>query len=273
VVKRSHRPHTPLPLRFYRSARAGVHVAEALATIALVFPWIGVPRNAALIRRCPPACCGCCAWRRGSTAFPKAGLPGNLLIVANHVSWLDIFVLNAVQPSRFVGKAELRTWPIVGRLVTACGTLYIERERRRDTHAVNRHAAHALARGDVVAIFPEGTTTDGRDILPFRGSLLQPIVDAGGHVQPIALRYRTPAGEHSDAPAYVGETSFIESFWRLTGEPRLVVELHVAAPLPARARHRRELTRAAEAAIRTVLAPPDGGPAPGRSAGPPAAPP
>ena len=123
-----------------------------------------------------------------------------------------------------------------------------------------------------MAIFPEGTTTDGRDILPFRGSLLQPIVDAGGHVQPIALRYRTPAGEHNDAPAYVGETSFIESFWRVTGEPRLVVELHVTAPLPARARHRRELTRAAEAAIRTVLAPPDDGSAPGRSAGPPAAP-
>ena len=272
-MKRTRRRHTPLPLRLYRSARAGVHVAEALATIALVFPWLGLPRKRALIRRWSARLLRMLSVEARIHGLPEGGLPGNLLIVANHVSWLDIFVLNAMQPSRFVAKAELRAWPFIGRLVTGCGTLYIERERRRDTHKVNRHAAEALARGDVVAIFPEGTTTDGRDILPFRGSLLQPIVDAEGHVQPIALRYRTPSGEHSDAPAYVGETSFIESFWRLTGEPRLVVELHVAAALPARARHRRELTRAAEAAIRTVLAPPDCGPAPGKSAGPPAAPP
>jgi 1-acyl-sn-glycerol-3-phosphate acyltransferase len=270
VVSGARPRRTPLPLRLYRSARASVHVAEALATIALVFPWIGVPRKRALIRRWSARLLRMLRVEARVHGLPDGGLPGNLLIVANHVSWLDIFVLNAMQPSRFVGKAELRAWPIFGRLITACGTLYIERERRRDTHHVNRHAAEALARGDVVAIFPEGTTTDGRDVLPFRGSLLQPIVDAEGQVQPIALRYRTPSGEHNDAPAYVGETSFMESFWRVTGEPRLVVELHVAAPLPARARHRRELTRAAESAIRTALVPPDGGPAPGRSAGPPA---
>ena len=107
-------------------------------------------------------------------------------------------------------------------LVTACGTLYIERERRRDTRAVNRHAAHALAGGDVVAIFPEGTTTDGRDILPFRGSLLQPIVDAEGHVRPIALRYRTPSGEHNDAPAYVGDELHRVV---LAGDPRAAAEI------------------------------------------------
>ena len=92
-----------------------------------------------------------------------------MLIVANHVSWLDIFVLNTLQPARFIAKSELKRWPLVGRFATNAGTLFIDRARRHDTHKVNRHAAEVLAHGDVIAIFPEGTTTDGRDVLPFHG--------------------------------------------------------------------------------------------------------
>jgi 1-acyl-sn-glycerol-3-phosphate acyltransferase len=121
-----------------------------------------------------------------------------------------------------------------------------------------------------VAVFPEGTTTDGTTLLKFHGSLLQPIVETEGHVQPVAIRYRRITGEHSTAPSYAGETTFMESFWRVTGERRLVVEMHLAAPLPARERHRRELVRAAEAAIRTALALPASGSAPDTPADPPA---
>jgi 1-acyl-sn-glycerol-3-phosphate acyltransferase len=181
------------------------------------------------------------------------GLPSKSLIVANHISWLDIFLLNALQPARFIAKAELRRWPVIGRLVANVGTLFIERERRHDTHKVNQRAADALASGDVVAVFPEGRTSDGTELLRFHASLLQPIVDADGHVQPVAIRYRTPAGQHSGAPAYAGETSFIASFWRVTGVRRLIAELHIAPVVAARNRHRRELSRAAEEAIRTVL--------------------
>jgi 1-acyl-sn-glycerol-3-phosphate acyltransferase len=268
------RPHpdTPLPLprRIYRSARVAVHIAEGLVTTAVVFPWVGVPRKQALIRRWCRLLLRMLRIDARIHGLPAAGLPGNLLIVANHISWLDIFVLNTVQPARFIAKAELRRWPVAGWLIAGCGTLFIERERRHDTLKVNRHATEVLARGDVIAIFPEGTTTDGRDVLPFHGSLLQPIVDAGGHVQPIAIRYRTPSGEHNDAPAYIGETSFLESYWRVTAERVLVVDVHVAPPLPAREGRRRELARAAEAAIRTALASPAGGSAPGTPGGPPA---
>ena len=252
---RSHLP-TPLPWRILRAARAAAHVVVALTTIAVAFPWLDVPKKQRLIR----------GWSRRLLKILKiearlhgvvAGdLPGNLLIVANHISWLDIFVLNTLQPARFIAKSELRRWPIVGRLSVGVGTLFIERERRHDTHNVNRRAADVLSRGDVIAIFPEGTTTDGREVLPFHSSLLQPIVDAEGHVQPVAIRYRKASGEHNDAPAYVGETSFFESFWRVTAERVLIVELHVIAPLPARAHRRRELARAAESAIRAALTSP-----------------
>ena len=152
-------------MRLVRSARVTVHVVGGLATTVLVFPWVGPPTKQALIRR----------WSRQLLRMLRVearvhwrhdgGLPGNVLIVANHISWLDIFVLNALQPARFIAKADLKRWPVVGRLIANVGTLFIERERRRDTHTVNRHTVEALARGDLVAVFPEGTTSDGTGLL------------------------------------------------------------------------------------------------------------
>lgn len=256
-----HRP-TPLPLRLARSARMSLHVVEGVVTTLVVFPWIGLLRRRALIRRWSSRLLRIMRVETRFHGIPDGEFPANLVIVANHISWLDIFVLNALQPSRFVAKAELRRWPFVGWLSAQVGTLFVERERRSHTHSVNREAAAALARGDVIVIFPEGTTTDGTTLLPFRGSLLQPVVDAEGHVQPVAIRYRGATGDLSVAPAYAGDTTFIESFWRATGERRLVAELHFVPALPARARHRRELARAAESAIRTALASAANGSAP-----------
>lgn len=257
----SHRP-TSLPVRIARSARLSLHVVEGVATTLVVFPWIGPPRRRELIRRWSVRMLRILRIETRFHGVPQGGLPGNLLIVANHISWLDIFVLNTLQPARFVAKAELRRWPVVGWLSQSVGTLYVQRERRRHTGSVNRETAAALRRGDVVAIFPEGTATDGSTMLPFKGSLLQPIVDAEGHVQPIAIRYRDASGARSIAPAYAGDTTFMSSFWRTTAARRLVAELHLAAALPARARHRRELAREAEQVIRTVLAATASGSAP-----------
>ncbi len=253
---------TPLAMRLVRSARVTVHIVGGLATTVFVFPWLGPPQKQTLIRK----------WSRQLLRMLKieaqvhwqhdGGLPGNVLIVANHVSWLDIFVLNALQPARFIAKADLRRWPFFGRLIANAGTLFIERERRRDTHTVNRHTVEALAGGDLVAVFPEGTTSDGTGLLKFHSSLLQSIVDAEGHMQPVAIRYRTPADQHCAAPAYVGELSLLGSFWRVTGERAINAELHLMPPVSAQARHRRDLSRAAEAAIRTALESPSSAPAP-----------
>jgi 1-acyl-sn-glycerol-3-phosphate acyltransferase len=244
---------TPLPARLLRYVRVAAHVVGGLSTTVFVFPWIGTPKKQVLIRKWSQQLLRMLnvelrvLWRH------DGGLPGNVLIVANHISWLDIFVLDALQPARFIAKAELKQWPVAGRLAINVGTLFIERERRRDTHTVNRHTVDALTRGDIVAVFPEGTTSDGRGLLKFHSSLLQPIVDARGHVQPVAIRYRTPADEYSDAPAFVGELTMMQSFWRVTGERSFVAELHLMAPLPVDARHRRELSSEAAEAIRMVL--------------------
>lgn len=139
--------------------------------------------------------------------------PGAKLYVANHVSWLDIVAINAVSPARFVSKAEVKRWPVIHRLVSAADTLYIERERRRDAMRVVHQVADALRAGDTVAVFPEGTTSDGTGLLPFHANILQAAIATEAPVQPIALRYSDARHAVSPAVAYVGDTSLVQSLW------------------------------------------------------------
>ena len=254
------------PIRLYRYVRTCVHVSAGVATTLFVFPLVSPDRKRALVKRWSLRLLRILAVEARLTG-DIAARGGNVLVVANHISWLDIFVLNSVHPVRFVAKSELARWPIIGAMIRGAGTLFIERTKRHDTHRVNSHVATVLAGGDVVAIFPEGTTTDGLDMLPFKSSLLQPIVEAEGHVQPVAIRYRSPDGALSVAPAYVGDTSFAESFWQVCGVRALTVELIATAAIPARDGHRRHLARDAEVLIRTALAEPDGAKAPAAPAG------
>lgn len=260
-------PARSAPLRrLWRVPRMIAHLLGGLATVLLVFPSLDAHARRVRIRR----------WSRRllhllGIDIRMAGTlgsgRGSVLVVANHVSWLDIFVLHAVGPVRFIAKAEIARWPVVGRLVRGVGTLFIERARRHDTHRVNQEIARALEAGDIVAVFPEGTTTDGARLLPFKGALLQPIVDSGGDVRPVAIRYRTPDGRASVAAAYVDDVSFLGSFWRICGERALVVETIALDVLPARDRHRRELAREAEGAIRAALGLPASDSGPGTRAG------
>lgn len=239
----------------YRWTRMCVHVLAGVSTTLFVFPLVSDVTRRSLVKRWSVRLLRILAVEirlEGDIGVHR----GNVMVVANHISWLDIFVLNAARPVRFVAKSEIAKWPVLSQMVRGAGTLFIERERPRDIVSVNHRLAQLLAQGSVVAVFPEGTTSYGTELLPFKGALLQPIVEAEGHVQPVAIRYRTPDGNLSFAPEYVGDTSFVESFWRVCGERALTVELSARPALPARDRHRRDVARAAEASIRTVLAAP-----------------
>ena len=139
---------------------------------------------------------------------------GPALVVANHVSWLDILVMNAAQPARFVSKADVKRWPLLGSLITGAGTLYIERENRRDAMRVVHHVAERLQAQDLIAIFPEGTTGDGTALLPFHANLFQAAIAAEAPVFPVALSYVHAGGAiRHDAPVYIGDTSLLASMW------------------------------------------------------------
>jgi 1-acyl-sn-glycerol-3-phosphate acyltransferase len=175
------------------------------------------------------------------------------LIVTNHISWLDVFVLNAVVPMRFVAKSEVRRWPVIGWLCARAQTLFIERGKARSAARVNVQLVELLQHGECLAVFPEGTTTDGASVAHFHSSLLQPAIDAGSLVHPVAIRYQDTAGAHSIAAAYIDDLSFGASMWSILNEPELHVRLIATPPLHAQDMDRRTLTKTAHERIRTVL--------------------
>ncbi|MFE9954267.1 lysophospholipid acyltransferase family protein [Micromonospora sp. NPDC005299] len=185
---------------------------------------------------------------RGRLPRPRA------LLVANHVSWLDILAVLAVSPARMLAKREVRDWPVLGPLAAAAGTVFVDRARPRDLPATVGRVAGALRAGHSVAVFPEGTTwcgaADGcRPGRGFRPAVFQAAVDAGAPVVPLRLAYRY-AGDASTLPAFLGEETLWESVRRVLGARDLTVAVTVAAALhPAAGADRRMLARAAESAI------------------------
>jgi 1-acyl-sn-glycerol-3-phosphate acyltransferase len=141
--------------------------------------------------------------------------PVSMLLVSNHISWLDIVALHAACFCRFVSKADVEHWPVFGTLASGAGTLYVKRESRRDAMRVVHRMAEALRGGDILAVFPEGTTGDGRSLLPFRSSLIESAIAADAPVQAVALKIidrRT--GQPSRAASYIGDESLLGSIWR-----------------------------------------------------------
>ncbi|MCX7262694.1 MAG: lysophospholipid acyltransferase family protein [Burkholderiales bacterium] len=144
----------------------------------------------------------------------KPIVTGPALLVSNHISWLDILVIHATRHCRFVSKSELREWPLIGTLATGAGTLYIERENRKDAMRMVKEMTRALNNGDVLAVFPEGTTGDGLDLLPFHANLLQSAIDAQAPAQPLALQFiDAQTNEISMAARFVGDDTLVSSIW------------------------------------------------------------
>jgi 1-acyl-sn-glycerol-3-phosphate acyltransferase len=165
---------------------------------------------------------------------------GPVLLVSNHVSWLDILTIHAARHVRFVSKANVQHWPLIGTLSNGAGSLYIERERRRDALRVVHHMTEALGQGDVIAVFPEGTTGDGRTLLPFHANLLQAAISSGAPVQPAALRFADAAsGATSLAPRYIQEDNLPVSLWRVLKAPPMLAIVRFGEPQASWGRDRR----------------------------------
>lgn len=227
------------PVGLWRLLRVLVHVLHGLALVYLRWPSLDDTRRKALIAQ----------WSQGvlkamGLAVRMHGHPhaGAKLVVSNHISWIDIIVINSVLPSRFVSKAEVGDWPVIGRLVTAAGTLYLVRERRRDAVRVLGLMAQSLRDGQTVAVFPEGTTGEGRHLMHLHPNLLQSAIDAEVPIQPLVLNYREPGLCASTAVPYVGDTSLLTSMWWIATARGLSVDVHALPCVQAAHADRRALT-------------------------------
>lgn len=263
--------YTSRLVRAWRLLRLGLHILRGVLTAILVLPWGSPGLRMTLTRE----------WSRSLLALlcvhlevrgkPLDLASRNVLLVSNHVSWLDIYLLNTVRPVRFVSKAEVRSWPIVGWLAVFTGTLFLERGRRRDTARVNDAVTAALANGDCVAFFPEGTTTDGTHLKPFLSSLLQAAINAQSTLQPVALRYVRPDGGADIEPAYHGDMSMMDSLRNILARREIRAELLFLDPISSCGKQRRELAHQAELAISSVLYPASPRTAAGTAGDPPGA--
>lgn len=179
-----------------------------------------------------------------------------ILFVANHISWVDIHSINSLLPVRFVAKLEVRNWPVFGYLVRKSGTIFINRTRQRDAARVVQIASNALKLRDNLCVFPEGTTTEGEQVLPFKSSLIQAAIDANTIVIPVAIRYAHPDGSINHAAAYAGETTMVESMLAFIHMRAPTVHLHFCQPIAASELNRQALAELAHAEITSVLYPP-----------------
>jgi 1-acyl-sn-glycerol-3-phosphate acyltransferase len=162
------------------------------------------------------------------------------LLVANHISWLDNVAIHAGHFCRFVAKSDIKAWPVIGYLTDQSGMLFVERTSRKDSHRVVQAVAERLRKGDCVAVFPEGTTGEGRELLPFHANMIQSAIDAGAVVQPIAIRYTNSASnEQSFAPCFVGEDTLMQSVWRTLNAQSITVTVQFGAAQNAESRDRR----------------------------------
>lgn len=139
--------------------------------------------------------------------------PGPVLVVANHLCWLDIMAINAYSPARFVAKSEIRAWPLVGQLCALSGTLFISREKRSDARRMVSDLVHRLRQGEVMGFFPEGTTGEGNTLLRFYGNLFQAAMTAAVPVQPLAVRYADARNGYCRETYFGGDVGFSTSIW------------------------------------------------------------
>jgi 1-acyl-sn-glycerol-3-phosphate acyltransferase len=237
----------------YRISRITIHTTIGLVIAACVLPLIDSHTKLDVIKW----------WCRGLLrAFnirvitygnlPATDIKG-VMFVANHISWSDIHALNSVIPLRFIAKSDIKSWPIFGYLVQKSGTLFIDRSKRQEAGRIVEATFESLLVGDNVCFFPEGTTTDGKQVLPFKSSVLQAAINANTLIWPVAIKYLRSDGSINSAMAYAGDTTLMESMHQVLMQRDPVIELHFLTPIQANQYDRRELSSTAYLAIKDKL--------------------
>jgi 1-acyl-sn-glycerol-3-phosphate acyltransferase len=231
-------------IRPFRALGFTAMVIGGLATLALLFPLLNQKRRSIIAKYWSKLILRTVGIRLRVTGSPPTAAA---LMVANHVSWADPFLLIACYPVHFVAKAEIRSWPVFGWLAALAGTIFIQRERQRDLSNVAQIFVSHLNDGSAVGMFPESTTSDGTRLLPFKAGLFQVAVSAAADCYPVALSY------DQRAAIWIDDMGFLSSIWQVMAQPRITASVHFCPPIPYQGQHRRDLAVASEAAIASAL--------------------
>jgi 1-acyl-sn-glycerol-3-phosphate acyltransferase len=237
----------------FRLTRVILHLFSGLLTCALIFPFADNAGRARRIKRWSTQLLSICRVQVELTQHGSQQTGLHAFIVANHVSWLDIFVIDSIYPSRFVAKSDIRDWPLIGWLCAVAGTIFISRGRMRDVRRIFHDLVVSLQNGEHVAFFPEGTTASQGALLPFHANLFEAAIDAKVPVQPYALRYLDAQGRFHPTVDFVGDMTFAESMLAILRGDKIFAQLIVLPLIETSGAHRRELAKSAHDAIALAL--------------------
>jgi 1-acyl-sn-glycerol-3-phosphate acyltransferase len=241
-------------LRCWHLLRLALHLVAGLLTCALVFPLVGAAAREGLVRRWSGKVLAICGVTVRTISGPDTHDQEPALIVCNHISWLDIFVINSRRPCHFVAKSDIRDWPLIGWLCEKAGTVFIARGRQREVRRIYQGLVDSARAGERVAFFPEGTTASQGQLLPFHSNLFEAAIEAEIPVHPYAIRYLDPQGRLHVAAEFIGDTTFVDSVLTVMAHRDLVAEVILLAPIASTGAHRRELAESSRQAIAQALA-------------------
>jgi 1-acyl-sn-glycerol-3-phosphate acyltransferase len=234
-----------------------LHVTLGLAiTVALISPLgralrvHGEPGDQWVIRTWSKLMLRCFGMRVRRVGEP---LPGGVMFVANHVSWIDITLLHSQRVVGFVAKKEIEGWPLVGYLASRGGSIFHHRGDNASLHGVMHQMLERLREGRAIGVFPEGRTCNGEEVNLFHARIFQPAVLAQCLVQPVALKYGA-GGSAQTTIAFRKRENFLQNFWRLLGEPPRPVEVHFLEPTAAEGQGRRQLAEVCRERIVAAMA-------------------
>ncbi|MDD5031375.1 MAG: lysophospholipid acyltransferase family protein [Rhodoferax sp.] len=228
--------------------RLGLHLLYGMVVMAWRFPRLSADQKIQRIQAWAQTLLALLAIQLVVNGKPPKQRP--VLLAANHISWLDIYLLLATGPSRMVAKAEVQAWPLIGKLACGAGTLFVQRQSPRDALRVVHQMAERLVAGDLLTIFPEGTTSNGEQVLAFHANLFQAAIAADAPVQPVALIYEDSAtGQPSQVASYIDQDTLLGSIWRIANAAPLRVTLNFGVPQKANGRDRRTLSQDVRAEV------------------------
>jgi 1-acyl-sn-glycerol-3-phosphate acyltransferase len=231
-----------------------LHAAVAALLLRFVYPRASHARRRALMRWWSGKLLGILNIAAHVEGHPPRRGETGAMIAANHVSWVDIFLISSVRPTLFVAKSEIRGWPVAGWIAERAGTLFIRRDQIRDMARIDARVRDALSHGDCVGLFPEGITTEGDELRKFHTSLFEPAVANGAHVHPAAIRYEHADGSLCRAMSFVGERTFMESLALIIRQRRVRARIMFAPAVETKGATRRDVARTVETRVANLLA-------------------
>lgn len=218
--------------RFITLLQIMAHVLKGCFILLLLFPWFKVERRHRSIRHWCKQLLGIFQMRL-SVIGAENLMDAHYLLAANHVSWIDIHAINAFKPHYFVAKSEVASWPIFGWMAKQLGTLFIERGKSNSIRNMVQKIAEQLNQ-KAICIFPEGTSTDGKQVAPFKSNLFEAAIVANAPVYTLAIQYfDAKTGQKTTAPAFIGEMGLLDSIWNLICSPPICAQISISAKLPA----------------------------------------